>query len=84
MHWHLGSEHYSVGEFDENGKGLHGNHPRPSWANCNLADADAEVQNGFRCHHYDKNDENFTKPYLAALNSLFEHGAHATVEALVK
>lgn len=29
-------------------------------------------------------NENFTKPYLAALNSLFEHGAHATVEALVK
>lgn len=29
-------------------------------------------------------NENFTKPYLAALNSLFENGAHATVEALVK
>lgn len=29
-------------------------------------------------------NENFTKPYLAALNSLFENGAHATVAALVK
>lgn len=27
-------------------------------------------------------NEKFTKPYLAALNSLFENGAHATVEAL--
>jgi mannitol 2-dehydrogenase len=29
-------------------------------------------------------DENFTRPYLDALNSLFENGAHKTVEALVK
>ena len=29
-------------------------------------------------------NEKFTKPYLAALNSLFENGAHATVEALSK
>lgn len=29
-------------------------------------------------------NEQFTKPYLAALNSLFEVGAHKTVEALVK
>ena len=29
-------------------------------------------------------DEKFTKPYLGALNSLFENGAHATVAALVK
>lgn len=29
-------------------------------------------------------NQNFTKPYLAALNSLFEVGAHATVEALSK
>lgn len=29
-------------------------------------------------------NKNFTKPYLAALNSLFENGAHKTVEALVK
>jgi len=29
-------------------------------------------------------NENFTRPYLAALNSLFEDGAHKTVEALVK
>jgi len=63
VHWHLGSEHYSVGEFDENGKGPHGNQPRPSWANRDLAEADAEVQDGFRCHHYDENDEKFTKPY---------------------
>ncbi|KAL3792707.1 hypothetical protein ACHAW5_005812 [Stephanodiscus triporus] len=32
VHWHLGSEHYSYGEFDENGYGPSGNVPRPSWA----------------------------------------------------
>ena len=25
MHWHLGAEHYSVGQYDENGKGPNGN-----------------------------------------------------------
>jgi mannitol 2-dehydrogenase len=29
-------------------------------------------------------DERFTKPYLAALNSLYKNGAHATVSALAQ
>ncbi|KAL3779329.1 hypothetical protein ACHAW5_007362 [Stephanodiscus triporus] len=37
VHWHLGSEHYSYGEFDENGYGPRGNIPRPDWANRDLA-----------------------------------------------
>ena len=61
VHWHLGSEHYSYGEFDENGDGPHGNIPRPDWANRNLEGE--EVQDGFRCHHYDASDSKFTTPY---------------------
>jgi len=61
VHWHLGSEHYSVGEFDEGGDGPNGNIGVPEWANRNLAEED--VRDGFRCHHYDANDEKFTTPY---------------------
>eukprot|EP00571_Detonula_confervacea_P001516 CAMPEP_0172327648 /NCGR_PEP_ID=MMETSP1058-20130122/59940_1 /TAXON_ID=83371 /ORGANISM="Detonula confervacea, Strain CCMP 353" /LENGTH=445 /DNA_ID=CAMNT_0013044729 /DNA_START=80 /DNA_END=1417 /DNA_ORIENTATION=- len=46
VHWHLGSEHYSAGEFDEKGDGPHGNQPLPDWANRDLA-TDA-VRDGFR------------------------------------
>lgn len=50
VHWHLGTEHYSVGEFDEKGKG-----PRPP------KDLDARL--GFRCHLYNKRDKRFRKEY---------------------
>jgi len=62
VHWHLGTEHYSYGQFDEHGNGPHGNQPRPDWANRKLGDK-KEVRDGFRCHHYDKEDTKFTKPY---------------------
>jgi len=61
VHWHLGSEHYSVGEYDETGGGPHGGTELAEWANRDLAEAD--VRDGFRCKHYDANDEKFTKPY---------------------
>jgi hypothetical protein len=60
VHWHLGTEHLSAGQYDENGKGPHGTAPRPEWADRDLA---GELRGGFRCHHYDENDEKFTKPY---------------------
>ena len=70
---HLGSEHYSYGEYDEDGNGPHGNIERPEWANRRTvaetaaAGADeelhVEVQDGFRCHHYDASDAKFTTPY---------------------
>mmetsp|Transcript_5495 Transcript_5495/g.9981 ORF Transcript_5495/g.9981 Transcript_5495/m.9981 type:complete len:379 (+) Transcript_5495:44-1180(+) len=63
VHWHLGSEHYSYGEFDENGDGPHGNQPRPDWAGRARDLAEGKVRDGFRCHHYDKNDPKFTAPY---------------------
>lgn len=52
VHWHLGAEHYSKGEFDENGTG-----PMKR----RLAEKDARL--GFQCNHYDENDEMYTKPY---------------------
>lgn len=65
VHWHLGSEHYSWGQFDENGAGPHGNQPRPDWAQRarDLYEPDEKVRDGFRCHHYDSADDTFTRPY---------------------
>ncbi|KAL7535133.1 hypothetical protein ACHAXR_007908 [Thalassiosira sp. AJA248-18] len=63
VHWHLGSEHYSYGQFDENGDGPHGNQPRPDWANRARDLAEGKVRDGFRCHHYDSDDAKFTTPY---------------------
>jgi len=51
VHWHLGSEHLSVGEFDENGRGP---------ARRRLASG---ARKGFLCHHYDDADAKFTTPY---------------------
>jgi len=59
VHWHLGTEHYSIGEYDENGDGPHGNIPAPEFVR-RLAD---EVRPGFRCHHYDSSDDKFVKEY---------------------
>jgi len=61
VHWHLGTEHYSAGEYDENGDSPHGNIARPDWASRGLASSD--VRAGFRCNHFDAEDAKFTAPY---------------------
>ena len=48
VHWHLGTEHYSVGEYDETGTGPLDFH---------------EARLGFQCKHYDETDPKFTTPY---------------------
>jgi len=63
VHWHLGTEHYSAGEYDEGGDGPHGNLGRPDWAARERDLAEGKVRDGFRCHHYDAEDEKFTKEY---------------------
>ena len=68
VHWHLGTEHYSLGEYDEYGDGPNGNIPRPEWAHRDLDSAASEVnaseeRPGFRCHHYDASDPRFTTEY---------------------
>jgi len=49
VHWHLGAEHLSVGEYDENGKGP--------------MDNMSEEREGFECHYYDEADPKFTTQY---------------------
>jgi hypothetical protein len=55
VHWHLGAEHLSVGQYDDHGKGPHhGDNHRQLAADARL---------GFQCHHYNEKDPKFTKPY---------------------
>jgi len=56
VHWHLGTEHYSAGEYDEFGKG-------PKHAGIKARRGAAPVRLGFRCRKYDANDKKFTTPY---------------------
>jgi len=53
VHWHLGAEHRSAGQYDETGVGP---------AARRLA-ATAKVRLGLRCKKYVKTDVKFTKPY---------------------
>jgi len=53
VHWHLGTEHYSAGQFDESGTG-------PDSTRRLGGD---DVRRGFRCNQYDNTDEKFTKEY---------------------
>ena len=57
VHWHLGAEHLSVGQYDETGTGpgSYGRHRSL------LAGADTRL--GFRCKLYDPTKEMFTKAY---------------------
>uniref|UniRef100_A0A7S0QMS9 U-box domain-containing protein n=1 Tax=Pyramimonas obovata TaxID=1411642 RepID=A0A7S0QMS9_9CHLO len=50
VHWHLGTEHMSVGQFDE-----HGKTPGDFLA--------SEMRPGFACHHYDASKSMFTTEY---------------------
>ncbi len=60
VHWHLGTEHYSLGEYDENGDGPNGGGSGVPYRHRELSET---VRGGFRCHHYNKDDTKFTKEY---------------------
>lgn len=55
VHWHLGAEHLSDGEYDYEGQGPHDIHERRKLA--------GKTRQGTLCHHYDAEDEKFTKEY---------------------
>ncbi|EED86737.1 predicted protein [Thalassiosira pseudonana CCMP1335] len=55
VHWHLGTEHYSAGEYDEFGTG-------PNSVNNNLPQ-NQQVRPGYRCRHFDKSQPMFTNEY---------------------
>jgi len=58
VHWHLGAEHYSAGQYDEFGTG-------PSFtSNGDRRLAGDDVRGGFQCRNYDVNDEKYSKPYV--------------------
>jgi len=63
VHWHLGTEHLSVGEFDETGSG-----PAMSSVSDDSGAGDSRrlannARLGFRCHKYNANDPKFTTEY---------------------
>jgi len=69
VHWHLGAEHYSAGEFDceshddHDHRGLMEDHAcGPSKISERRKLAGKERQ-GFQCNLYDPDDEKYTKPY---------------------
>eukprot|EP00967_Tisochrysis_lutea_P117138 scaffold189252_cov24-Tisochrysis_lutea.AAC.1 len=71
VHWHLGAEHLSVGEYDEHGTGPMADdgvhlpdgycHEDESSGHRQLAGECTRL--GFRCHHFNATDPKFTKPY---------------------
>jgi len=63
VHWHLGTEHLSVGEFDEQGTG-----PAMSYVSDDGGAGDSRrlatnARLGFRCRKYNANDAKFTTEY---------------------
>jgi len=65
VHWHLGAEHLSVGEFDEDGKGPGYTYEGADYSTDNEGRRlqGATVREGFLCHWYDEADARFTTEY---------------------
>mmetsp|Transcript_14916 Transcript_14916/g.34523 ORF Transcript_14916/g.34523 Transcript_14916/m.34523 type:complete len:386 (+) Transcript_14916:118-1275(+) len=69
VHWHLGTEHYSAGEYDCDAS-IHDEHrelgeekvcgPTPVHERRKLA---GKARQGFQCNYYDAEDPKFTTPY---------------------
>lgn len=68
VHWHIGAEHRSAGEYDENGKS-----PKKAGSPATLSSGRrlnaserslaGKERYGFACRHYDANNAIFTKAY---------------------
>jgi len=58
VHWHLGAEHLSVGEFDEHGIG-----PEDHVEKDNTRRLADYARLGFRCHHYNATHPGFATEY---------------------
>jgi len=55
VHWHLGTEHYSLGQFDETGTG-----PTPVEHRRRLA---GKARKGYQCKLFDEDESMYTTPY---------------------
>lgn len=67
VHWHVGTEHYSAGQYDEHGTGPEADHEQGQEQQHRLrklssGGGEAERQ-GFQCHLYKENDAKFTTPF---------------------
>jgi len=62
VHWHLGAEHRSAGEFDENGTSPE-NHLLPEDENPEDARRLGAARYGYACKHYKKDDPKFNVEY---------------------
>merc|ERR1719330_993655 len=62
VHWHLGAEHLSLGEFDTSGKGpdIEGEEDEDGEVDSRRL---AKARRGHRCHHFDDSDARFTTEY---------------------
>ena len=63
VHWHLGTEHYSAGEYDEHGTGPTDHGAAEHEESNGHRRLSGEVRPGYQCHYYDASDAKFTKPY---------------------
>ena len=68
VHWHLGAEHLSVGQFDEYGTGPVDNVTTDYGAERRQLAAKggsgyAEIRQGFQCRHFKADDPKFTTPF---------------------
>jgi len=69
VHWHLGTEHYSLGEFDCESHGDHDHRTLGEEKKCGPSPvhdrrlAAGKARQGYQCNLYDEQDEKFTKPY---------------------
>jgi len=63
VHWHLGAEHLSVGQFDENGDGPAGTVHEDEGGEDDSRRLAGVARLGHRCHYYDENDAKYTTPY---------------------
>merc|ERR1711988_54884 len=64
VHWHLGSEHRSAGQYDETGKSPHlAGINAEFMGNGGGRRLAGELRYGYACQKYDANDPKFTTPY---------------------
>ena len=63
VHWHVGAEHRSDGQYDENGVGPETEIETDSRDGGRKLSSLEEERRGFRCHHYDEDDKKFTKKF---------------------
>jgi len=63
VHWHLGAEHYSLGEYDETGTGPIVSSQLNDLDRRQLAE-ESRARLGFRCKLYNDTDEKFITPFV--------------------